>query len=32
MHMRVDAYTHFIPNRFYKEVMSAAPTRTSASG
>src|SRR6476661_5520751 len=23
MTMRVDAYTHFIPNRFYKEVMSA---------
>ena len=22
MTMRVDAYTHFIPNRFYKEVMS----------
>jgi aminocarboxymuconate-semialdehyde decarboxylase len=23
MTMRIDAYTHFIPNRFYKEVMSA---------
>ena len=23
MTMRVDAYTHFIPTRFYKEVMSA---------
>ena len=21
--MRIDAYTHFIPNRFYKEVLSA---------
>ena len=23
MTMRIDAYTHFIPNRFYKEVLSA---------
>ena len=29
--MRVDAYTHFIPDRFYKEVLSVGSPRTSAS-
>ncbi len=31
MTMRVDAYTHFIPERFYKDVMSVGSPRTSAS-
>jgi len=29
--MRIDAYTHFIPKRFFEEVLGPAITRTSAS-